>query len=51
MVATGGDLADHDDEVVDARWFPPADAAASLTFANERRLLGLVPAVLNGAAG
>jgi 8-oxo-dGTP pyrophosphatase MutT (NUDIX family) len=51
MVATGGDLADHDDEVVDVRWFPPADAAASLTFANERRLLELIPTALNGAAG
>jgi len=50
MVATGGDLDGHDDEVVDARWFPPADAAASLTFANERRLLELVPAALDGTA-
>jgi 8-oxo-dGTP pyrophosphatase MutT (NUDIX family) len=50
MVATGGDLSGHDDEVEEARWFAPGQAAASLTFANERALLDLVPAALNGAA-
>ena len=42
MLATGGDLAGHDHEVEQARWFDPEEAAAALTFANERRLLDLV---------
>jgi 8-oxo-dGTP pyrophosphatase MutT (NUDIX family) len=46
MLRTGGDLADHDDEVDEARWFPPAEAVATLSFANERRLLALVPDAL-----
>jgi 8-oxo-dGTP pyrophosphatase MutT (NUDIX family) len=46
MLSTGGDLDDHDDEVEEARWFPPAEAVATLSFANERRLLALVPDAL-----
>ena len=55
MLSTGGDLADHDDEVEEARWYPPAEAVATLSYANERRLLALVPDALAtygpGAAG
>jgi 8-oxo-dGTP pyrophosphatase MutT (NUDIX family) len=43
MLSTGGDLADHDDEVEEARWFRPTEAMTTLSFANERRLLALVP--------
>jgi 8-oxo-dGTP pyrophosphatase MutT (NUDIX family) len=43
MLSTGGDLDDHDAEVDEARWFELTDAAAALSFANERRLLELVP--------
>jgi 8-oxo-dGTP pyrophosphatase MutT (NUDIX family) len=50
MEATGGDLADHDREVEEVRWFDPAEAAVALSFANERRLLGLVPAAMAGHA-
>lgn len=39
-----GDPADHDHEVIDARWFPIADALARVAFPNER-------AVLQKAAG
>jgi 8-oxo-dGTP pyrophosphatase MutT (NUDIX family) len=46
MEATGGDFSNHDDEVEEVRWFDPDEAAAALTFANERRLLALVPDVL-----
>jgi len=46
MEATGGDFARHDREVEEVRWFPPAEAAATLSFANERRLLALVPELL-----
>jgi 8-oxo-dGTP pyrophosphatase MutT (NUDIX family) len=46
MLSTGGDLADHDDEVEEARWYPPAEAVATLSYANERRLLALVPDAL-----
>ena len=46
MLSTGGDLTDHDDEVEEARWFSPAAAVATISFANERRLLALVPDAL-----
>jgi 8-oxo-dGTP pyrophosphatase MutT (NUDIX family) len=39
MRAIGGDLADHDDEVEDARWYPFEDALKAASFANERALL------------
>ena len=34
-----GDPADHDHEVIDARWFPMADALARVAFPNERAVL------------
>jgi 8-oxo-dGTP diphosphatase len=34
-----GDVADHDDEVHEARWFPVDEALELLAFPNERRVL------------
>jgi 8-oxo-dGTP pyrophosphatase MutT (NUDIX family) len=34
-----GDLADHDDEIEDARWMPLQEAARSLTYAGEREMV------------
>ncbi len=34
-----GDVAGHDREVEDARWFPLDEAPARLAFANERRIV------------
>ena len=34
----GGDLADHDDEVEDARWMPLAEAATALSYEGERAM-------------
>lgn len=36
---TGGDTADHDFEVHEARWFPIEEAIERLTYDNERRVL------------
>jgi ADP-ribose pyrophosphatase YjhB (NUDIX family) len=35
----GGDTADHDAEVEEARWFPISEAARTLTYKNERDAL------------
>ena len=35
----GGDPADHDHEVIEARWVPLADAGGMLAFPNERAVL------------
>jgi 8-oxo-dGTP pyrophosphatase MutT (NUDIX family) len=35
---TGGDLADHDDEVEEARWMDLEQAAAELTYEGEREM-------------
>lgn len=53
MRAVGGDFADHDHEMEDAAWFEPDEARRQMSFANERRLLDLVPDVLatQGAGG
>jgi 8-oxo-dGTP pyrophosphatase MutT (NUDIX family) len=53
MRAVGGDFADHDSEMEAAEWVALEDARRRMTFANERRLLDLVPDVLagQGAAG
>ena len=48
MRAAGGDFADHDHEMEEAAWFAPAEARKRMSFANERRLLDLIPAVLTG---
>lgn len=39
MEATGGDLADHDQEFEDVRWFEVAEAEALLRFPTERDIL------------
>jgi 8-oxo-dGTP pyrophosphatase MutT (NUDIX family) len=46
MRAVGGDFAEHDHEMEDAAWFEPAQARRQMPFANERRLLDLIPDVL-----
>jgi 8-oxo-dGTP pyrophosphatase MutT (NUDIX family) len=48
MRATGGDFAAHDHEMEDAAWFEPDQARRRMSFANERRLLDLIPGVLAG---
>ena len=50
MRAVGGDFAEHDHEMEDAAWFEPARAREQMSFANERRLLDLIPDVLAGQA-
>lgn len=39
MTYRGGDLADHDDEVDDARWFPLEEALERASYENERNIL------------
>lgn len=39
MAGRGGDLADHDEEVDDARWFPLDEAIGRATYENERGVL------------
>jgi 8-oxo-dGTP pyrophosphatase MutT (NUDIX family) len=36
----GGDLADHDDEVLEARWMALAQAQQALSYAGEREMVG-----------
>ena len=40
MVASGGDVAHHDHEYEEARWFPLGEAKRLLTYPNEVALLG-----------
>jgi 8-oxo-dGTP pyrophosphatase MutT (NUDIX family) len=53
MRAVGGDFSARDHEMEDAAWFEPPRARRQMAFANERRLLDLIPAVLatQGAGG
>jgi 8-oxo-dGTP pyrophosphatase MutT (NUDIX family) len=46
MRAVGGDLALHDWEMEEARWYPMEEAAAAMAFPNERKLLERVPEAL-----
>ena len=39
MAADGGDLADHDAEFEEVRWFPRSEAEAIMSFATERDIL------------
>jgi hypothetical protein len=39
MEAVGGDLADHDEEFVEVRWFDLAEAEAVMSFPTERDIL------------
>ena len=48
MRAVGGDFSARDQEMEDAAWFEPAQARRQMSFANERRLLDLIPGVLAG---
>ena len=48
MRFVGGDFSQHDHEMEDAAWFEPAEARRRMSFANERKLLDLIPAVLAG---
>ena len=43
---TGGDIADHDDEVEEVRWVPIEDAERELSHAAERDIVGLAIAYL-----
>ena len=53
MQAVGGDFSARDQEMEDAAWFEPDQARRRMSFANERRLLDLIPGVLatHGAVG
>jgi len=44
----GGDTADHDHEVDDARWIPLADAVTELTYSGERELAERALSKLSG---
>jgi ADP-ribose pyrophosphatase YjhB (NUDIX family) len=46
LEAVGGELSDADIEVVDVKWFSLTEVAQVLAYADERRLLGLVPGLL-----
>ena len=46
MVSAGGDFSQRDQEMEDAAWFEPDEARRQMSFANERRLLDLIPDVL-----
>lgn len=39
MRATGGDVADHDHEMEDVRWFPAEEALGTSTYGSERETL------------
>jgi 8-oxo-dGTP pyrophosphatase MutT (NUDIX family) len=39
MEATGGNLADHDNEVVEARWFDWDEALKKMAYVNDRRMV------------
>jgi 8-oxo-dGTP pyrophosphatase MutT (NUDIX family) len=44
---TGGDIADHDDEVEEVRWIPLADAERELSHAAEREIVALAVTYLS----
>ncbi len=44
----GGDTADHDDEVEEARWFSLAEALRTLTYTNERDVLEKAVSLIQG---
>jgi len=48
MHAVGGDFARHDSEMEEADWFTLEWARRQMAFANERKLLDLIPAALAG---
>jgi 8-oxo-dGTP pyrophosphatase MutT (NUDIX family) len=48
MHATGGDIADHDHEMEEVRWFPLADAERRATYRSEREVVRKAVAILGG---
>jgi 8-oxo-dGTP pyrophosphatase MutT (NUDIX family) len=46
MHMTGGDLADHDHEMEEVRWFPLADAGKRSTYRSEREVVLKAVAIL-----
>ena len=46
MRFAGGDFSQRDHEMEDAAWFEPDEARRRMAFANERKLLDLIPDVL-----
>ncbi len=44
----GGNIADHDDEVEEARWFPLDEAVTTLTHKNERDMLEKAVSLIQG---
>ncbi len=44
----GGNIADHDDEVEEARWFPYDDAVKALAHKNERDMLEKARGLIQG---
>ncbi len=50
MHATGGDMADHDHEMEEIRWFPGASAVRRATYRSEREVVERAVAILEGAA-
>lgn len=49
LEASSGELSDADAEVLEVAWVPLPDVAARLAYADERRLLDRVPALLADA--
>jgi 8-oxo-dGTP pyrophosphatase MutT (NUDIX family) len=47
MRATGGDIADHDHEMEDVRWFPLGRAARRTTYKGEREMVERAVALLS----
>ncbi len=50
LLARGGELSDADVEVTEVAWFPLAEVAERLAYADERRLIERVPALLADTA-
>jgi 8-oxo-dGTP pyrophosphatase MutT (NUDIX family) len=48
---TRGSTDDHDDEVVEARWFPIDEARKRLSFENERKVLDLAAKAIGAPGG
>jgi 8-oxo-dGTP pyrophosphatase MutT (NUDIX family) len=46
MHATGGDIADHDHEMEEVRWFPLGDVARRATYRSERDVVQKAVAIL-----
>jgi 8-oxo-dGTP pyrophosphatase MutT (NUDIX family) len=50
MHATGGDVADHDHEMEEVRWFPLAEATRRATYRSEREIVQKAVAILEDEA-